>query len=266
MVIGRNSPCPCMSGERFKNCCGVSGVWEDLETNGLYYYDESFALKVLLSKDKTFHKYYFSERQKIRKRVYFLQSNNLQSSASFGIYDDGYMIVNKHPQVKVEDSIHVAHEIGHLVLCSEGYKHVRFKNLEHNNKSIMHKNLNDMVYDPIINERLLKSDFDLESYLTLSDSIQMKITGNNPAGLFLLMTLFVKRVLDFRNINPNISPDAIIFNKMVIEKHPQLVHQSRRILEIIDESGFKTSQEAEASLIEIINYLELKDLFYLNCI
>lgn len=258
--VGRNAPCLCMSGKKYKSCCDKTGFWNLAKENGMTYYDEDFALKELLSTDKRFQKLYSDERDKIRKPVLFFQSNHLQSEASFGnIGEDSYGIITKHPQIPIKDSIHIAHEIEHLVLCSEGHKIVK------TNEVIgIAKNINDMIYDPILNKRLISYGYNLESYLNLSDDIQIGNIGdntNNSGQLFLTLTLYVKRILDYRNLYPNIKEEEITFNQWVHKNYPQLVPHSKSLLKIVEENGVGNPSETEVTLLKIIDYLELGEQY-----
>lgn len=250
-----------MSGKKYKTCCDKTGLWKFFSEQNLNYFDENFAIAQLVN-DENFMRFYLTERVKISKPVFVVQSDYLQSKASFGsIEKDAYVILVSKPQVAIDESIHLAHEVGHLVLCSEGYKLVSFLEESDNSRSRIHKMINDMIYDPIVNSRLLKYGQDLSSYLKLSDNIQIKSIGhssNSYEDLFLVMTLCVKRFYDFRNIYPNISFDEIEFNIWAKKHYPDLVTKSEHIIDCIEKTGRSTPQEVEEALELILDYLDLK--------
>lgn len=256
-----------MSGGKYKNCCDKTGIWAHFQSQGWNYYDESFALQILYSSDAKFRNFYHKERQKISKPILFFSTNRLNSKMSYGnIDDDYYFIISTHPQIPVSESIHMAHELEHLVLCSEGYKLVSFKDQSLNSNSRKNKMLNDMIYDPILNNRLISFGYDLSAYLDESDRIQMRTIGTDAKdeeSIFLVMTLYVKRVLDFRNIYSNILPEEIEFNKWVKYHYPEVIPKSMAILDVIYKFGLSNPTETEVSLKEILKLLNIEDQFEL---
>jgi hypothetical protein len=263
--IGRNDPCPCMSGQKYKNCCGKTGIWEYFNNQGLLYFDERYYLESLLKNEHRFLNLYRMDRNKVNKPILFFKSNiNLKARMSYGnIGNDAYLIISKYNKIPIEESVHAAHELEHLVLHSSGHKVVFYINESFNQTLRKHKMLNDMIYNPLANKRLLEFGYDMVSYLKLSDSIQMNLPkiGENP---FLVMTLYVKRILDFRNINPGIDKNQIDYIKWVQKDYPEVVEDSEKILKIIEEIGISTLRETEESLKHIINYLSLDDKLILK--
>jgi hypothetical protein len=264
-TTGRNEPCPCMSGKKYKKCCEVSGIWPALKEQGINYFHETFALKQLWENDAIFRSFYSNERGKINKDVFFVQTNNMMSAASFGNLGDlAYLIVSKHSQFPLDASIHVAHEIEHLVLCSQGYKIASFIDERYNQISRKHKMINDMIYDPKLNKTLIGYGFDLSSYLELSDQIQIGSIGNSEEDVFLAMTLYVKRFYDHKNLNPAIKTNEIHYNQWLAEKHPTLVAPAEEIIKIIESNGLETPDETHKAMNKIINLLNLHDKLMLN--
>jgi hypothetical protein len=261
--VGRNMPCPCMSGETYENCCEKSGNLIFFKEQHLDYFDENYAFKDLFTHDDKFRSFYLQRRELINKPVFYVKNNFRKSRASFGTVGNiGYFITTKYSQVPISESIHIAHEIEHLVLLSSGFKVVGYKSPEHNQGRI-HNFFNDMIYDPKVNKELINFGFDLESYLELADEIQIGTIGdksNNPDDLLLAMTLYVKRTLDHRNLNPQIKPEEIKFNKWIEKNYPQLIRTSKHILNIIERNGTDSPQETQKTLVRIIGYLNLNHL------
>jgi hypothetical protein len=257
--IGRNMPCPCMSGKKFKKCCEISGIWSVLKEQGVNYYHETFALKHLWESDQIFRAFYSNERAKINKDVFFVQTDNMRSAASFGSFEDlAYLIISKHSQFPLDSSIHVAHEFEHLVLCSQGFKITSYIDEHFNQISRKHKMINDMIYDPKLNKILIGYGYDLKSYLNLSDKIQIGTIGNNEEDIFLAMTLYVKRFFDYKNLNPDITTKEIYYNKWLASNHPTLVEPAEEIIRIVETNGVETPKETEKTINLIINEVGLQ--------
>jgi len=255
--IGRNDTCPCMSDMKYKNCCDKTGIWVYFKEQGLSYVNEKYYLSDI-EQDKKFVNLYNNDRDKINKTVFFLKSDtNLKARMSYGnVGDDAYIIVSRFSKIPIEESIHVAHELEHIVLHSKGHKAVFYKDEALNYSLRMQKMLNDMIYDPIVNKRLIEFGYDMVSYLKLSDSIQMNLTKSEE-NLFLVKTLYVKRILDFRNIKPDIENNKIDFVIWAEKYFPEVVEDSKELLKIIEKDGISSPIETEASLNDVIKYLNL---------
>ena len=246
-VIGRNMPCPCMSGKKYKNCCDRTGIWEALKEQGLNYFDESYALDEILKVDPAFKNFYENERFKVNKPIFFVQTHNTRSAASFGnLGDEVYIIASKHSKYPAEDAIYVAHELEHLIFWSKGYKYI----MSHNPNTRAHKFINDLIFDPLINNILLKYGFDIPSYLNLSDEIQMKIKPIREDSL-LLSTLIVKRCLDYRNLNPKTKIEDTNFYKWVNKNFPSVIPLGYEILKIIEDIGLTSSHNNEVVMLKL---------------
>ncbi|AJD92022.1 hypothetical protein JMA_27050 [Jeotgalibacillus malaysiensis] len=257
MTIGRNAPCPCMSGQKFKKCCGITGVWDFFKSQGMNYFDESYILKDLFEKDQVFFNYYQQRRGLVKKPVFYLQSDQLNSAASFGnIESDGYMIATKHKKISIEDSIHIAHELEHLVFWDRGFKYL----LTNNQNTRAHKFINDLVYDPLINKILHNYGFNLKSYLELSDQIQMKIKPINEDAI-LLSTLVVKRFLDYRTLNPVVKFDETMFYKHVQQHYSEALPLSEDILQLFEDTELETPNNTEQIMKDIITVIKRPDVY-----
>jgi hypothetical protein len=269
MKIGRNDPCPCMSGQKYKKCCEVTGTWKIFKENkGWNYYNEKHVLETLYLNDEKFRDFYVSERPKINRPIMFFQEQKRDSKMSYGnINNDFYYIVSEYSQIPINESVHIAHELEHLVLCSIGYKMLSIKSTPPENIKLMKRILNDMIYDPIVNRSLIDFGYNIDSYLSYQDDIQIKNIGINSkdqVNTFLVMVLYVKRILDYRNIDSRIRKDNIPFIQWVNKNYSQVILQSETILEIIEEEGMSTIDEVERSFVKIIEYLCLDEYLFLE--
>jgi hypothetical protein len=260
MNVGRNDPCPCMSGKKFEHCCAKTNLLETFYRLGYEYYNERYTLSDILEENSTFKRFYEGERKKISKPTVFIKGRNIGSAMSFGnIEGEFYLILSENSIIPKADTIHVAHEIMHLVLCSEGYKVVN--NKQDTKSNSYNHYINDMIHEPVFNKRLLSYGFDIKGYLNLSDERQMKsITNNsrNPHDLFLLKTLYVKRTLDYRNLNSNIEPNEIPFNIWISKHYSNLIPECESLLNLVDENGFDTPMKCEIVLNKIVEKFNMQ--------
>lgn len=178
---------------------------------------------------------------------------------SYGSIEDlAYTILTPYNKIPLEKSIHAAHELIHVVLCSEGYETIN--NIDSNSR--LHKMINDMVYDPLVNKRLMLYGYDLESYLKKSDEVQigMPRIGDN---IQLVKTLCVKRILDYRNLNSEITEDDIEFIRWAKRYYPDVIEDSRKILNIIDTTGISNPSEVKEVFKRVISYLGFQNKLFI---
>lgn len=263
--VGRNDLCPCMSGKKFKKCCEISGIWEYFKAQNLSFVNEQYFFSDLLENDEKFNQLYRADRVRINKPLLCFKADfKMNSAASYGsIENEAYTILSKHQKLPVPDSIHMAHEIEHLVLHSQGHKGVTHKNREFNTQYRTHKFLNDMMYDPLVNKRLIHYGYDLQRYLDLSDEVQIGLQNIGDTEL-LIKTLYVKRTLDYRNLDANIKEDEISFIKWAEIAYPQVISDSKKILEIVGKYDIELPHQSELALNEVIHYLGLGNLLTLD--
>lgn len=263
--IGRNELCPCMSGGKYKKCCEVTGIWDAFKKQNYSYVDEKYFFHDLLENDERFKRLYRADRVWINKPLLCFKADfNMQSAASYGsIGNEAYTIMSNYQKIPVTDSIHMAHEIEHLVLHSLGHKGVTHKNRELNAQYRTHKYLNDMLYDPLLNKKLIQYGYDLQKYLNLSDKVQLGMPNIGDNEL-LVKTLYVKRTLDYRNLDVSIKEDEIEFLNWVKIAYPQVVSDSKKILEIVEKYEIEIPHQSELALNEVIHYLGFESLLTLE--
>lgn len=263
--VGRNELCPCMSGEKFKNCCDITGIWNGFKEQNLSFVNEQYFFSDLLENDERFNRLYRADRVWINKPLLCFKADfKMSSAASYGnIGNEAYMILSPHQKSPVSDSIHLAHEIEHLVLHSLGHKGVTHKKRELDTKYRTHRYLNDMLYDPLVNKRLIQYGYDLQKYLNLSDEVQIGMPNISDNEL-LVKTLYVKRILDYRNLNVSLEEDEIEFIKWVKTDYPQVISDSKKMLEIVDKYDIESPLQSELALNEVIHYLGLESLLTLD--
>jgi hypothetical protein len=232
---------------------------------GYDFYDSSYALGDLL-KYKKFNKFYSKERRKIKRDIYFLRSKNMQSSASYGYIDEGFIIATPYAVVPKNHAIHIAHEIEHLIYCEEGYKQVFFNDERMESFSRRNKMLNDMIYDPLINLRLQEYNFNVKAYLEDSFDTQTKtmLNTSNSENIFLAKTLYVKYYFDYKNLNSDITEEEMKFNQWVTRKYPDVIRDANKIIHIIEQNDVTNKTGIENIYNEILELLNLKNEFILR--
>lgn len=259
--ISRNDPCPCKSGEKYKKCCDKTKIWQNFREMGLEYFDERYALSDILESDLKFSEFYQNERRKISKPCFFVKGHNIGAAMSFGnIGDFAYIILSENSKIPKSDAIHVAHEIMHIVLCSERYQIVDHINGRQTSK--IHRMINDMIYDPLLNSRLLDYGFDVKKYLDFTDERQKKTIGVNSQhthDMFLMKTLYVKKTLDLRNLDPSIRPSDVEFNKWILKNYPDIIQECESLFGLVEGIGIGSPEQCERVLKETIVKFEMQD-------
>lgn len=266
--ISPNDLCPCMSGKKYKFCCRDNYLLKDLEEQGYIYYNENYILSKIMVSSTMFRNFYEAERNKIKKEILWLLYPKLTSLMSYGhcnTEDKPYLIFSKFAPILIDNEIDTAHELQHLICCEKGYKTVTFKEGYDYIDKKLYNVISDMVNDPIVNGEIKKYGYDLLSYYKRADEIQKSTIGIHnisrlpyPEKVFII-TLYVKKTLDMRNIYPGISDEEIDFNQWIISNYPQLASASKQILKIADEIGYDTPDKTETIFKKVINLFGLSD-------
>ncbi|MFT8315936.1 MAG: SEC-C metal-binding domain-containing protein [Clostridium sp.] len=276
--ISRNDPCPCMSGKKYKNCCMGRNFLEELEKQNLKYYDEEYMLSKIKSESQYFNIFYENERQKIKRKLLCLKKTiNSGANMSYGTlpFIDGnpHCIAVKNVPISLEEAFGAAHELQRIICLEEGFKIVKFKEgITGNYSSLLCRVINDMIYDPIIDNRLIKYGFNLDDNYKKDDEIQIKTIGIqpieslSPEQVVFINTLYVKKTLELRNIYPNINDEEVEFNKWINKNYGGLIPFSKTILKFVEEVGYDTPEKVEIIFDNMINALKLEELLTVDYI
>ncbi|WP_010235138.1 YecA family protein [Clostridium arbusti] len=276
--INRNDPCPCMSGKKYKNCCIGKDFLEELEKENLKYYDEEYILSEIKKESQAFNIFYENERQNIKRELLWLKKTiNSGANMSYGtlpfIDNNPYCIAVKNAPILLEESFEAAHELQRIICLEESFKIVKFKEdaIGHYS-SILCRVINDMIYDSMIDNRLIKYGFNLNDHYEKDDEIQIKTIGVqpieslSPEQVVFITTLYVKKTLDLRNIYPNIKDEEVEFNKWIIKNYSGLVPFSKTILKFVEEVGYDTPAKVETIFNNMINALKLEEVLTIDYI
>ncbi|AGK95848.1 YecA family protein [Clostridium pasteurianum] len=276
--VSRNDLCPCMSGKKYKNCCLGKDFLEELEKQNLKYYDEEYILSKVKRESQYFNIFYENERQKIKRELLWLKKTiDSGANMSYGtlpfIEGNPYCIAVKNVPILLEESFEAAHELQRIICLEEGFKTVKFKEgVEGNYSSLLCRVINDMIYDPIIDNRLIKYGFNLNDHYKKDDEIQIKTIGIQPIEslspdhVVFITTLYVKKTLELRNIYPNINDEEVEFNKWINKNYNGLVPFSKTILKFVEEVGYDTPEKIETIFDNMINALKLEEVLAIGII
>jgi len=274
--INKNESCPCKSGKQYKDCCFKKAYLNIFKDEGLEYYDEKFMIKYIMANDKNFKRFFRENRNTIDLELLWFKSDNLCSSMSYGVpiiknYGQVAIIGNKnYAPIEIEKSLEVAHELQHIICCQEGYKFVRFKEGCGTETSTYPKAISDMINDPIVNNRIMKYNFNLYDYYKKADNIQMRSIGIYPIekvlheNLIFITTLYVKKTLDLRNIYPDIKDEDVEFNKWIKKYYPEVIPISKQILKLVEVIGYNTPEKTESIFGKVISLLGLDDVLIIG--
>lgn len=269
--IGRNDPCSCMSGKKYKNCCMNKVYIEELEKQNLKYYHEEYILSRIKERSQPFRLFYENERQKIKRELFWLKkvidsgANMSYGTLSF-IEGEPYCIAVKSAPILTEEDFEAAREIQRIICFEQGFKIAKFKQEAPGNyRRVPIRSINDMIYDPMVESHLIKYGFDLAEYYKKQDEnhkitiIIQPIEELRPDQVVFITSLYVKKTLQYRNIYPNISDEDISFNKWIKENFEGLVPFSKTILKFVEDTGCKTPDQVEIIFNNIIKSLKLDE-------
>ncbi|AJA46705.1 SEC-C motif domain-containing protein [Clostridium pasteurianum DSM 525 = ATCC 6013] len=276
--IGRNDPCPCMSGKKYKSCCMDKNYIEELEKQNLKYYDENYILSKIKRESQCFNIFYENERQKIKRGLFWLKKIiNSGANMSYGtlpfVEGEPYCLAVKDVPILLKEDFQAAREIKRIISFEEGFKIVKFKEEAAGNyRKVPVKAINDMIYDPMIDSHLIKYGFDLNKYYKREDEdhkesiVIQPIESLRPHQVVFITTLYVKKTLQYRNIYPDISDEEIEFNKWIKENFEGLVPFSKTILKFVEEVGCSTTEKVESIFHNMIKSLKLEEALTVDCI
>lgn len=266
-----------MSGKKYKNCCLGKDFLEELEKQNLKYYDEEYMLSKVKRESQYFNIFYENERQKIKRELLWLKKTiNSGENMSYGtlpfIGGNPHCIAVKNAPIPLEEAFGAAHELQRIICLEEGFKIVKSKEGAAGNYSSLCRVINDMIYDPIIDNRLIKYGFNLDDHYKKDDEIQIKTIGIqpiesiSPEQVVFINTLYVKKTLELRNIYPNINDEEVEFNKWINKNYEGLVPFSKTILKFVDEVGYDTPEKVETIFDNMINALKLEEVLTVDYI
>ncbi|CDA11185.1 YecA family protein [Intestinibacter bartlettii] len=263
--IGRNEPCPCMSGKKYKKCCENQkerDLFLKKELNAQYI-DSKYMLDNFLKEPSPLINYLKDKLELVKKPIMWLLNPNLNANMRSMSLENLYAIIVKEVPVKEEDYFDVAHEIGHLILASEGYPTSSpidgdFK------KAYLCTILNNTILDPLINKEVKKYGFDFNSYINKGVKIQVPYIKSLPSENFLdlynkhfIKCLMIEKLLEWDLLDKNIINP---FEEICKQKYINLYKIILEEVEYIRNIGYDTPEKAKKILTKILNDNNMTDI------
>jgi len=252
--IGRNDPCPCGSGKKYKRCCMTKGRSEIGRSHAPLSEEEILA--PLLAANKSFQKFYESERPGIGVRIQWERDTSLPPGIDFHVTrsctGDARIRLRRFPP-QPTDAVTVAHELVHLVLDSRGFPAIGGQRFEKISSAI-----NSMVHDPHVFRILL--EYGLDPYPAFRQDIDrakrtLERESQSPTGRFgqLLWSVnCVSQVLESRVLGKSAEALANRFLSWFNARYPDLAPMNDKLLLLVEETGFDTPASMRELLAGII--------------
>ena len=259
---GRNDPCPCGSGKKYKKCCRtIPGI----------PFSEDDALGELLVSSKEFRAFYKAERDKVARKVYWSHSRDLGAGirGRSTTYKDGRQVVflSRCP-ASLDDAMLVAHELEHLVLRAEGFPGIGAKPDRHSGKphpatDLLATAISSTILDPVVNRRLQTYGFDLwEDYQgEVNDSmVQLRDPSSKSSDDLTVKTNvfnYASKILDWELAGGRSREVENRFMLWFNERYPTIAEEGGRVVGLVERMGYNNPGEVTALFGEIIRGYDL---------
>lgn len=263
---GRNDPCPCGSGNKFKNCC----LEKTKEVGRIPWrtFPEDFVIGELLKSSKEFQAFYEAERKKILQPIHWAEDQSLPEGIDYRVTRNqaGTQVIRlRHVPSRLGDASKIAHELGHLVLHSEGFPDTgadaRFETVS--------SALNSMVHDPLVDSRLQPYGFDLRAdYVREVEETfrQLESLPDPPSdhpGKMHWVFNYVGKVLDWELVSDEDDGASSEFELWFDARYPEVGKDAKDLLALVKSFGYETPGKMAELFKEIIQRYELRDIVFL---
>lgn len=271
--IGRNDPCPCGSGKKFKRCCGRETQQSSTITIPWPTFPEEMVISEILASSREYQAFYSAERKKITKEVYWARDSSLPKgidyrSTRLGIGKEFLQVIRlrRIPAI-AEDAIDIAHELGHFILDNEGYPSTGCPISKYENLS---SSLNSMVHDPLVDSRLQVYGFDLWSKYQKEMKETLSQLGkqlNSPSDKFARLRWtfnYVSKMLDWELVSSKPGQFKNEFPVWFEDRYPDIAEEGHKLLTMIRETGYDTPVKLTTLFQKIIRANNLGTIFFLR--
>jgi hypothetical protein len=264
--IGRNDPCPCGSGKKYKLCC-----LRKTQQSGIVPWPtspEDFVIGELLRSSKEFLAFYRAERGKIVKPVHWAQDLSLPPGVDYRctkLQTGAQVIRLRRVPAILADAMKIAHELQHLILDSEGFPCTGAKA----QFETMSSALNSMVHDPLVDSRLQTYSFDLwDDYETeLKETFrQLRANPTSPSdhlGRMHWIFNYVGKVLYWELTSSKADKDNNKFQLWFDARYPDVAKEALKLLALVRNIGYDTPEKQTALFEEIIRKYNLDGVVFL---
>jgi len=264
--VGRNDPCPCGSGKKYKYCCLREEIQPSgrirLPTGEVDTFSEELVVDGLLKSSKEFHEFYQAERAKIVEPVYWARDSSLPEGIDYRhtMLPTGEQVIRlRRVPAILEDAMKIAHELQHCVLDAEGFPTTgampQFEDIS--------ATLNSMVHDPLVNARLQIYGFDLwYDYETeLKETFrQLGAIPNPPSnhrGRMHWIFNYVGKILDWELACNKADKGNNEFQLWFDARYPDIAKEAQNLLALVRDIGYDTPEKQTALFKEIIRRYDL---------
>jgi len=259
--IGRNDPCPCGSGKKYKRCCMTQGRSEIGKSRAPLSEEEILA--PLLAANKSFQKFYESERPGIATKIQWEKDTSLPLGINFRVTrsctGEVRIRLRRFPP-QPTDAVMVAHELVHLVIASRGFPFTEaWQEFEYISSAI-----NSMVHDPHVSGILL--EYGLDPYPAFRQVISrakrtLEKEAQSPTDRSKRLhwsVNCVSRVLVSRALGKSAEALANRFLSWFNARYPDLAPMNDKLLLLVEETGFDTPASMQELLAGIIREYRLE--------
>jgi len=253
--IGRNEPCPCGSGKKYKKCC--LGKIEPRNPFASRSLAEEVALGPLMQSDR-FKKFYEIERPKIIKPITWTHDPNLPDGVNYRCTrsHNGEQIIRlKHVPISINEDMEIAHELLHLIVDAEGFPNVGYTDQRFEN---LGASISSMVHDVLVDARLAAYGLDMaQKYKKeiIDSRRQLNKISNAPTdrlGQLLWIFNYTSKLLDYEVAIKYAGPFEDDFQPWFEEKYPSIAQESHKLVETVNIIGFNTPSKMTALFSSIL--------------
>lgn len=269
--IGRNDPCPCGSGEKFKVCCLLKIQLLKKQKPDIIpwpCFPEELVIGELLRSSIEFRTFYQAERKKIVKSCYWAHNRALP----VGIDHRSGRLPDTKLQTKVqviclrrvpailEDAKSIAHELQHFILDIEGFPLIEAKTTKLVNITSA---LNSMVQDQIVDSRIQKYGFNLWKSYQKKLRMTYRILRSKPIPpanhldrmewIFVYVSKILAWELACNKTLERVNKFQLWFNK----RYPEIAKEAQKMLALVKEIGYDSPKKQSALFKEIIRRYNL---------
>lgn len=263
--IGRNDKCPCMSGKKYKNCCAKEKERDRFLLDNLNstYIDLEYVINTL-EIDGALYKFLKYNLLKLKNGLMVVVNPQLDAGMrSVSLEDSLNIIMVKKVPIRKEDNFDFAHEIGHFILAEQGYPASRVLDNDQR-KAYLGITLTNAIMDPLVNDIVLKYDFDFESYMLKGKKVQLPIFENgakeNELHLYdrhFLKCLLIEKLNEWKMFNINQENSFEIICK---EKYPNIYKEAMDFIRHSEEFGYDSPEKVRALLNKLLNDNKMDDV------
>ncbi|MDD2233562.1 MAG: SEC-C domain-containing protein [Desulfitobacteriaceae bacterium] len=261
-MTDRNSPCPCMSGLKYKKCCLKREFI--LKHIPCQTYIESYALQNLLASSPEFKSFYNTERSKIRRNIIWAHDPELNSNvrATYLFKPKEHLLAFSTLPIPPDDGFDTAHELQHFICSEEGYPSVGISDILMQTSTNLASALSSALNDPIANKRLVPFGFDLWAQYDQASTNEKKYFESTdepqaPTEKLYSTAFYISKTLNW-DVSCLFSPrKKNDFLEWYDAKFPNFSKEAKESLALVRKIGYETPEEATAVFTELIARFEL---------